>query len=423
MIGVNEAGLISAAVGAAPEVEPIAPPVEQAGQRLVPPIPNTAIPAGLQGAVAVIAALVAFAPSILNLAADLPPHRPLGAISLVPGIALLLTALIAIRRGPPEPEIHDRYVDYILGLSLLAVVTASLIWLPASLSIFFWSWRLDLLAFPLFLAGTLTILCGARTLWRFRLPLGILLLGWPLPYVVAGLTGRFFDAEPAVLGALGLLAALALVRSAGRRPRVHATVEPTGARHGGGLIAAAMVLLAAVLTLAADRRLDAAMHLLQPDGQPKLSAAVRPAASIGGTPRTDTATQTGPIWGSPANDVTYNYGAAPGIQVSFLTPMDARDLELAPAAVVEGQGYHTLSAQSADLGAAISGHLERYGSGTALVTIVWWDWPVQSPGGVLRQRVIVERVAGPGAGGSTDAAQVEQFARSLVSSVSRASGS
>ncbi|MDQ6711255.1 MAG: hypothetical protein M3Z11_11970 [Candidatus Dormibacteraeota bacterium] len=390
----NEAGLISAAPGAAPEVEAIAA--------------KSRIASSLQAAAVIVAALAAFWPSLLGLETGFPMHRPLGAIAFVPLISLALAALIAIRPQPPGPDIHDRYLDYILGVVMLGTAAAMLALLPSSLSIFFWSWRLDMLALPLFLAGALALLCGSRVLWRYLLPIAVLLLAWPLPYAALGLTGRFFSAQPVVIALIGLVAILALIRS--RRSRLPRTAVP-GARHGGGLVAGALLLLATALTLSADWQIGNAAQLLRADGQPALGVASKPPASIAGSPRTDAVSPAGPVWGG--NQVTYQYGSSPAILVSALTPPDARDLDLAPAAVVEGQGYRTTSTQSADLGAAVTGHVERYAAATGpAVTVVWWDWPVQAPAGARRQRVIVEGI-------SRSADQLLAFARNLVASEAR----
>jgi exosortase/archaeosortase family protein len=107
---------------------------------------------------------------------------PLAYLGLVPFIALGL----ALARGLAprlEPDIHDRYVDYIIGVPfLLAALTIVLI-LPVHASTFFWLWRLDLLSMPFFAAGGLAIVFGVRALWRMKLPIAFLFLAWPPPYL------------------------------------------------------------------------------------------------------------------------------------------------------------------------------------------------------------------------------------------------
>ena len=84
----------------------------------------------------------------------------------------------------PEPDIHDREVDYIIGVPLLLASLAINLLLPVRLSTMYWVWRVDLLALPLFVAGAISVLFGVRTLWRLRFPVLFLLFAWPLPYTV-----------------------------------------------------------------------------------------------------------------------------------------------------------------------------------------------------------------------------------------------
>ena len=46
----------------------------------------------------------------------------------------------------------------------------------------FWVWRIDLLTLPVFVAGAVAIIFGVRVLWRQKLAVGYLFLGWPYPY-------------------------------------------------------------------------------------------------------------------------------------------------------------------------------------------------------------------------------------------------
>jgi exosortase/archaeosortase family protein len=109
----------------------------------------------------------------------------------VPAIALALAALRA-RPMRPEPAIHDRQVDYIVGLPLIAGALAANLLLPGRLSAMFWVWRIDLLTLPVFVAGAVAIIFGVRVLWRQKLAIGYLFLGWPYPYSTALL--RVLDA-------------------------------------------------------------------------------------------------------------------------------------------------------------------------------------------------------------------------------------
>jgi exosortase/archaeosortase family protein len=141
-------------------------------------------------ATAVVAlTLAAYQYSLVTLTRGLGLDSPLSYLGLIPLISLLL---IAIRVMAPirELDIHDRYLDYIIGVPLLAVAIAIVELAPAWLSSLFWLWRLDLVSLPLFVAGAISIMFGSRALWRLRLPVAFLFLAWPLPYalfVVSGL--------------------------------------------------------------------------------------------------------------------------------------------------------------------------------------------------------------------------------------------
>ena len=127
--------------------------------------------------------LAAYHYSLLTLLRGLTLDTPLAYLALVPVIVVLL---IAIRALTPhrEPDIHDRYLDYMIGLPLLAAALVLLVLLPMRLSSFYWYWRIDLLSLPLFLAGAVSLVFGLRALWRVRLAIAFLFLAWPLPYLM-----------------------------------------------------------------------------------------------------------------------------------------------------------------------------------------------------------------------------------------------
>jgi len=132
---------------------------------------------------AVVLGVVAFAYhySLSSLLQGLTLESPLAYVGLVPAIAL---GIAATRSKPDaaEPAIHDRQVDYIVGLPLLAAAMAINLFMPRRLSSLFWIWRIDLLSLPLFTAGVVAIVFGVRVLWRQRLAIAYLLFAWPLPY-------------------------------------------------------------------------------------------------------------------------------------------------------------------------------------------------------------------------------------------------
>jgi len=136
--------------------------------------------------------LLAYNYSLRTLLSTLDQQTPLAYISLVPAIAL---ALAAIRARPikPEPPIHDRHVDYTIGVPLLLVAVAVNELLPARMSAMFWVYRMDLLTLPVFVAGAVAIIFGTRVLWRQKLAILFLFLAWPYPYqkVLLGVLNAF----------------------------------------------------------------------------------------------------------------------------------------------------------------------------------------------------------------------------------------
>lgn len=132
-------------------------------------------------AVCLVAVVLAFHYSLATLARTVALDTPLAYLGLVPAISLVLVARRS-RAGAWEPPIHDRQVDYIVGVPLLLVALGINLLLPERMSALFWLWRIDLLALPLFVSGAVVLLFGVRTLWRLRVPVLFLFLAWPLPY-------------------------------------------------------------------------------------------------------------------------------------------------------------------------------------------------------------------------------------------------
>lgn len=136
-----------------------------------------------QLAVVLLATEVAYHVSLKTLVRTLGADTPLAYLGLVPFIALGLAAARS-RAGSAEVAIDDRELDYIIGIPLLAGALFILVIMPGELSTLFWLWRIDLLSLPLFVAGTISVIFGCRTLWRLRVPIAFLLLAWPLPYTL-----------------------------------------------------------------------------------------------------------------------------------------------------------------------------------------------------------------------------------------------
>jgi exosortase/archaeosortase family protein len=119
--------------------------------------------------------------SLSTLVADLGVDSPLAYLGLVPLIALAMAAS-RVMEPRADPDIHDRQLDYIVGVPLVAAALVVADVLPRRLSTMFWVWRIDLLSLPLFAAGAVALVFGVRALWRMRAALAFLVLAWPLPY-------------------------------------------------------------------------------------------------------------------------------------------------------------------------------------------------------------------------------------------------
>jgi len=121
--------------------------------------------------------------SLITLLNGVSLQTPLAYLGLVPLVALFLVVVYTLA-PKPDLDIHDRYIDYIIGVPLLLVALAIVVVVPIRLSTFFWLWRLDLISLPIFAAGAVALAFGVRALWRIRAPLGFLLLAWPPPYTL-----------------------------------------------------------------------------------------------------------------------------------------------------------------------------------------------------------------------------------------------
>jgi len=146
----------------------------------------------VQMGVLIASVLVAYNYSLSTLLQTADQQTPLAYISLVPAIALALAAIRA-RPARPEPPIHDRHVDYTIGIPLILTAVAINELLPARMSAMFWVYRIDLLTLPIFVAGAVAIIFGTRVLWRQKLAILFLFLAWPYPYqrVLLGVLNAF----------------------------------------------------------------------------------------------------------------------------------------------------------------------------------------------------------------------------------------
>ncbi len=155
------------------------------------PRTRTAVQMGALIAVVVIA----YSYSLITLLQLAGLNTPLAYVSLVPLISLILAGVHS-RPRHPEPSIHDRQTDYIIGVPLMAAALCVNLFLPNKLSAMFWVWRIDLLTLPFFVAGAVAVIFGVRVLWRQKVAVAFLLLAWPYPYtsVLLGVLNAFTSA-------------------------------------------------------------------------------------------------------------------------------------------------------------------------------------------------------------------------------------
>lgn len=207
MVGLN--GIVS--IGSVPWASTTRDVRRDAQQRW-----QDASPAGrfrVQMAVFCVSVLVAYHYTLSSLMRNLNLSTPLAYVGLVPAIALALAATRA-RPTRAEPAIHDRQLDYIIGLPLIGAALAIELLLPNKLSAMFWVWRIDLLSLPLFVAGTIALIFGTRILWRQKLAVGYLILAWPLPYsllllqALNGFTTFTVDALHHIVGVIPVATAI-----------------------------------------------------------------------------------------------------------------------------------------------------------------------------------------------------------------------
>jgi exosortase/archaeosortase family protein len=132
--------------------------------------------------VLVASVALAYNYSLETLTRGLGLETPLAYLALVPLIALLL-GVVNFRLQPYLRPIHDRQLDWILGLFLIAVAASIDLLLPSAYSADFWLHRIDMIGLPFFTAGMVALLYGTRRLWALRWAIVFLFLAWPDPYV------------------------------------------------------------------------------------------------------------------------------------------------------------------------------------------------------------------------------------------------
>ena len=133
--------------------------------------------------IAAFAVIVAYRTTLATLLESVQVDTPLAHLSLVPVISAALA--YGHRRRDAGPDITDRQLDWIVATPLIGIALFMTLELPGELSWEFWVWRVDLLSLPFFVAGTVTLLFGVRTTWKYRTAIFFLFLAWPYPYAVA----------------------------------------------------------------------------------------------------------------------------------------------------------------------------------------------------------------------------------------------
>jgi exosortase len=139
----------------------------------------------------------------MTLARGLTLQTPLAYLALVPLIALIL-GITRLRLEGRGLSIHDRQVDWIIGIALILAAGAVLVLLPGATSSSFWLQRIDLLTLPIFVAGMVTLLFGIRRTWSLKGPIAFLLLAWPVPYTIflGGAIGAFTELTAQLVAAI-----------------------------------------------------------------------------------------------------------------------------------------------------------------------------------------------------------------------------
>jgi exosortase/archaeosortase family protein len=128
-------------------------------------------------------AALAYSFSLQSLFGSWRYDTPLADLALVPLLAALLL-FASSRRYPHVGWLRLGPADAALATLFLLAAFAMLAAGPVIWSKYFWASRLDLLTLPLFVAGALVLLFGARSIVPFGFSIAFLLLAWPLPYLM-----------------------------------------------------------------------------------------------------------------------------------------------------------------------------------------------------------------------------------------------
>ena len=135
-------------------------------------------------AILVVVVGLAYHYTIFTLLRTLVFDSPLAYLGVVPFLSVGL-AVAHWRRAPADADIHDRQLDLLVGVPLVAGAVLANKFLPSHLSTVFWYWRVDVATMPFFVAGMVSLLLGLRTLARVRVAVAYLFLAWPYPFTLA----------------------------------------------------------------------------------------------------------------------------------------------------------------------------------------------------------------------------------------------
>lgn len=300
-------------------------------------------------------------------------------------IAAILAGAVLVRgRNPLEPGIDDRYTDFIVGVPLVASALAIVLLLPFRLSVFFWFWRLDLLSIPLFVGGAIALLFGIRIFWRFRLAVVSLFLLWLL--------------ENSALVSLATIAALTAGLALGIL--IISRRQNRGVTSGRRLavdrpaIATVLLIASAVAATVANGAMDRFQPLLRDNGQPRaMLTSDRPSATGWTAERLG-----GYDWirSYVGPDASWNRYALsrPSTRPLLVDVISSRQRKpVANATLADLYRLHgsRLEAQrDVNLGDGVVGRLVTYvDAARSQWNALYWDWPIESSGGIRYERVVV----------------------------------
>jgi hypothetical protein len=358
--------------------------------------------------------------SLFTLLHELLLPTPLAYVGLVPLISALLCTALA-PRAADEPDIHDPYLDWILGLPLLGTALAIVEIAPIQLSTYFWLWRLDLLSLPLFVAGAVGLAFGARALWRLRVPIAFLALAWPAPYVVA--LSPFIGLVAFALVSLAVVVLLLRSRLrvgqpalVGRAAGGRATLAlPSRLSVRQARLALMVALVAGAIAATASESLRQFELVATPLGQPVLQPSAVASHPVPGwaVTKTDSFAWITTYLGKHADWNRYQYTSAvaeaaapqPGSVSSITLDLLTTSSRHALSSYGLQSAYHLfwyqlMGTSPVDIGGGVIGRLVVYRRHSSPLTwmAVYWDWPVQTESGLAYERVVLNVTNRDGAG-------------------------